>query len=191
MKQLIVMGFAVFLCARCACTKPISEVLPVPLDAQQTDSWCWAAGGEMTMEFIGGGSVEQCDEANKQFGQKDCCKTPLSVLCNRGGLPEYAKFNFSYTASWALSWDQLVEQIHCKRKPFGLSWRWPEGGGHFMVARGYIDDAGFHFVLMNDPWPPPTVFSPGGDFVWMTYDEYVQRPGHHLHMIDYSDITKN
>src|SRR6476659_5029294 len=85
---------AVLLCiglAGCACTPTESESLAVPLHAQQTSMWCWAASGQMVMNFLGG-SVVQCDEANKEFSRIDCCNNPTPGACVQGGWPQPDKY---------------------------------------------------------------------------------------------------
>src|SRR5437764_14893657 len=69
--------------------------LPVTLNGQQTNMWCWAASGQMTMNYVHPASnVQQCDEANKRFGRSDCCNSPVPSACVNGGWPEYEKYNF-------------------------------------------------------------------------------------------------
>src|SRR5262245_39166916 len=43
---------------------PDRWTLPVPLRAQETELWCWAATGQMTMEYLGTG-VSQSDQVNR------------------------------------------------------------------------------------------------------------------------------
>ena len=49
---------------------------------------------------------------------------------------------------------------------------------------GYSVLNGKIVVHVQDPWPPNV-----GDYEVITYDYYVQSPGHHTHWTDYSDIT--
>src|SRR5262245_48940815 len=116
---------------------------PVTLRAQETNMWCWAASGEMCMDFLGT-NVIQCDQANKQFGRTDCCNNPVPNACINGGWPEFDKYNFTFarTTNTALSWDQLRKQIYCKKKPVAFSWHWIGDGGHMMVVYGYAEIGG-------------------------------------------------
>ena len=50
------------------CSPEVASTLPVAMRAQETSMWCWAASGEMTMEYLGAPDIRQCDEANKRFG---------------------------------------------------------------------------------------------------------------------------
>lgn len=147
--------------------------------------WCWAASGEMVMDFLGT-NVSQCDEANKRFGRTDCCNSSVPSACVNGGWPEFDKYNFTFatTSDAPLSWDQVKDQIYCKKKPFAYSWHWTGGGGHMMVAIGYVTINGTNYVSINDPWAPNV-----GDQRVMTYAAYVDGSGY-THWNDYYDVTK-
>ena len=162
--------------------------VPVTLNAQQTGMWCWAASGQMTMNFLHSASnVQQCDEANKRFGRNDCCNSPTPNACVVGGWPEYPKYNFKAdnTSNAPLTWDQVKSQIYCAKKPFAFSWHWNSGGGHMMVATGYVTIDGTNYVSVNNPWPPNV-----GVQEVDTYEEYVGVTGYdHTHWDDYYNIT--
>jgi Peptidase_C39 like family len=162
--------------------------LGVPITGQHTEVWCWAASGEMTMNFLGG-NVTQCDQANKRFGRTDCCcGPPTPEACVNTGWPEYEKYGFTVSVSnGALSWSELTDQIGCQGKPFAFSWWWNGGGGHMMVATGYYQSLSGGYVQINDPlpWDP----SGGGSQRMSTYDAFVSGPGY-THALDYYDITK-
>ena len=170
--------------AGCCSPEPI-KTLAVPLRPQQTNMWCWAASGEMCMDFLGT-DVQQCDEANKQFGRSDCCNSPVPSACINGGWPEFDKYGFSFsrTSNTALTFDQLKEQIYCRNKPVAFSWHWLGTGGHMMVARGYVSVDGTNWVYISDPWEPNV-----GDQRLITYASYVSGADH-THWDDFYDITK-
>ncbi len=157
----------------------------VALRPQETSMWCWAASGEMCMEFLGA-SVDQCDEANKRFGRTDCCNSPVPNACVNGGWPEFDKYGFtaSVTSNAALSWEDLKKQIYCSKKPFAFSWHWTGGGGHMMVVTGYAVINNVNYVSINDPWAPNV-----GNQRFITYAEYVSGSDH-THWNDYYNITK-
>jgi len=169
--------------------------VPVTLNGQQTNMWCWAASGQMTMNYIHPASnVQQCDEANKRFGRSDCCNSPVPGPCVNGGWPEYSKYSFSadQTNDAALTWDQIRSQIYCAKKPFAFSWHWNGGGGHMMVATGYVTIDGTNYVSVNNPWPPstPQLANNGGVQEVYTYDKYVGGPSYdHTHWNDFYNIT--
>ena len=169
------------------CCRPNPNIgsQPVTLNGQQTSMWCWAASGQMVMGFLGV-SVTQCDEANKRFGRTDCCNSPVPDDCVNGGWPEFDKYGFTsqHTSDAPLSWANLKDQIYCQRKPFAFSWHWDDGGGHMMVATGYVTIDGVNYVSVNNPWPPNV-----GDQYTKTYDDYVSGSDH-THWDDYYNVTK-
>ena len=190
MKRVVSIGLCGILLFLVGCCNPaLIGSQAVTLSPQQTGYWCWAASGEMCMNFIKpSANVAQCDEANKEFGRTDCCNSPTPTACVNGGWPQPDKYNFSYqtTSDAALSWSQLTDQIYCQRKPFAFSWHWPGGGGHMMVVVGYVTLNGTNYVTVNDPWPPNV----GNQWI-NTYDWYVSSPGDHTHWNDYYNITPN
>ena len=166
---------------------------PVTLDAQQTSMWCWAASGKMTMDFLHTASnVQECDEANKRFGRSDCCNATVPDECVNGGWPEYEKYDFtaSQTSDSPLSFADLKSQLYCAKKPVAFSWHWNGGGGHMMVATGYVSISGVDYVAVNNPLPVNASVSGGGTEEIYTYDNYVGGSGYnHTHWNDYYNIT--
>ena len=190
-----------------SCCRPLlSESLPVPLRPQETGMWCWAASGEMTAEYIGGGNVQQCAEANARFGRTDCCNSPTPAACVLGGWPDglYTRAGLIWdrTTDAALDLGVLKRQIsqrrYCAKKPFAFTWHWTGGGGHMMVARGFrtlviperqfglitLPSMTFHMVEVNNPWPPNV-----GTHEWITYGNYVSGADH-THWNDYYNIRR-
>lgn len=180
------LALAFMFCAGC-CNPPNSHALDVPLKAQETSLWCWAASGEMCMDLLGT-DVTQCDQANKRFGHTDCCNQPTPTHCILGGWPEFEKYSFTVSkTSWgdALSWNAIRKQIYCRRKPFCFSWGWSGGGGHMMVTYGYATTGNQNYVRVNNPWPPGS-----GAVQLITYEHFVSQVNDHEHWVDYYDITK-
>ena len=186
-KMILVSGclMVLTLLTGCPCKRPVIASLNVTLRPQETSLWCWAASGEMVMEFLGK-SVSQCDEANKRFGYTNCCNSPTPSACVNGGWPEFDKYGFTFktTSNAALNWSEVKNQIYCKSKPFAFTWHWPGGGGHMMVAFGYVTIGTAKYVAVNDPGPPNI-----GDQYMITYDYYVSSTGDHTHWNDYYDVT--
>lgn len=205
---IILLGY-VILFIGCSCNPALIGSLPVTLHPQETRNWCWAASGQMVMDYLGH-NVSQCVQANNRFGRNDCCNIDLCptpteppiydalgncVNCACPGWPEFNKYDFTFkkTTDTALSWVQLKKQVsdesYCKKKPFCFTWAWPGGGGHMMVAKGYVtlslmDIAETNYVVVLDPWAPCV-----GDEYIITYDYYVASIGSHTHWDDYYDIT--
>lgn len=162
--------------------------LHVPLLPQQTSNWCWAASGQMAMQFLASSRApSQCQEANDRFGLTTCCNTPTPSECVNGGWPEFGRYGFSAqtTSDTALSMAQLRSEFLSNR-PVAFSWHWTGGGGHMMVAMGTQDadpSAGTpDMVEINDPWPPGS-----GDHYFLTYDAFVSG-NDHTHWNDYYNI---
>jgi len=183
-----------FLAVSACCSPSFFESLPVALRPQETGMWCWAASGEMTAEYIGGGNVQQCQEANARFGRADCCNSPTPAACVMGGWPDtvYSRAGLTYdrTSNAALSLTYLKRQISqksaCVKKPFAFSWHWNGGGGHMMVARGYLalPFFGLQMVQVNDPWAPNV-----GNVSWIRYSRYVSGSTY-THWDDFYNIRR-
>lgn len=167
------------------CSPEVASTLPVAMRAQETSMWCWAASGEMTMEYLGAPDIRQCDEANKRFGRTDCCNNPVPGGCVQGGWPEFEKYGFtaSHTTDEALDWGRVRSQIYCAKRPFAFTWHWTGGGGHMMVARGYMTIDGTNYVYRNNPLPVGV-----GTSDIITYSTYVSGSGH-THWDDYYAIS--
>ncbi len=185
------------------CIPKLTTSLNVTLHPQETVNWCWAASGQMVMDYLGH-NVSQCTQANNRFNRTDCCNIDLCpspteppqyqglncINCACPGWPEFDKYGFTFkmTNYSPLTWDKLREQLsnqtYCKKKPFAFSWGWLGGGGHMMVAKGYITLLGFNYVAILDPWAPCI-----GDERIITYDLYNADPKDHTHWRDYYDVT--
>jgi hypothetical protein len=165
-------------------------IVPATLFWQETDQWCWAASGQMMMNYVGPRNVPQCYEANQRFGRTDCCNCPTPNGCAQPGWPDFDAwgYNFKETPT-ALSWSQLTAEVNAKR-PIWFAWGWTGGGGHALVARGYEQVNILFFqeklVLVDNPWPwqgrcgAGNASGPfGGDSLEIhSYDDFVGGPGY-------------
>ena len=179
------------------CSPPSKQELPVDFIAQGADYWCWAASGEMVMKTRGK-DVTQCDQANHRFKQESCCKSPTSDACNKGGWPEFDYYQFPSlqptACQTAISWDQLKEQIACKKSPIAFAWLWSgkpsedcmSGNGHMMVVRGYSEMPNKRLVLIDDP----TVDEDERQPTEITYEEFAGSEPTHSHWRDFYDVYK-
>lgn len=160
------------------------KILQVPLAAQESDMWCWAACTQMILEFMGE-QVPQCKQVNLSLELSNCCNSPTPDDCDESGWPEFYRYGFSSDSVDApLSWQQLKTEIDNNR-PIAFSWAWKQGGGHMMVAVGYAEP---HWVYVNNPWPPSGDSTRHeGDHQIITYSEYV-RSADHDHYRDYYNI---
>lgn len=98
---IMLFGYTILFIGGC-CSPALIGSLPVTLHPQETQNWCWAASGQMVMDYLGH-NVSQCVQANNRFGRNDCCEIDLCptptepptydasgncVGCPCGGWPE-------------------------------------------------------------------------------------------------------
>jgi hypothetical protein len=165
------------------------KILEVPLFAQETRMWCWAASGEMIMHYYGE-EVPQHTQANNWFNRSNCGTTTRSWKCIKGGWPQFTRYGLTCALPkyGPLSWQELVSQIQANQ-PVGFSWEWKTKGSHYMVARGYIILNHTRLVVVNDPMPTDSDKYKGGTVSIMTYDDYVQFSPSYKHSFTQYDIT--
>lgn len=184
-----------------------SQAVPVNMFWQETNEWCWAATGQAVMDTIGWGywpsNAPQCYQANEELSRTDCCTCPTPSACVKPGHIQFDKWNFTALKTpqgTALSWNAVMNEIN-NGKPFTFSWKWNRGGGHAMVAYGFVVGSP-NMIYVADPWPPPHVVPAGscaqgnasgpfgGDFVLMSYAEFVGGPGwNYTHGVDNYNIA--
>ncbi len=133
------------------------------------DQWCWAASGEMVMDFLGV-DVTQCDQANQRFNQTTCCQSSPPIACVQTGWPEFDEYDFTFekTNHAHLCWDQIVNQISNERAPFCFTKKWTGNGGHMLVVYGYLEIDGERSLLVHDPLPVNV-----GTSSIIPYEEYI------------------
>ncbi len=144
-----------------------SQVAGAMLYDQEQSNWCWAATGQMIMQYFGT-DVHQCDEVKTEKGLENCCGYPRFSLpsladdqmncqgCDCGGSPPYSQYGHDGTySSTPLSWQQLEEQIAVKNKPLSFAWNWCGGGAHVLVAFGYTTIGGNQVWVMDPLNPDP------------------------------------
>jgi len=129
----------------------------VTLRPQETNNWCWAASTEMPIEALGG-SVAQCDMANRRFNRTDCCAgtCPQPAACNQPGWPMFTEFGYSHTDSGTpLTFAAIKSQICSANKPMAYAYGPKSGGvGHVVVIYGFIEDSTGQWLMIRDPWAP-------------------------------------
>lgn len=144
--------------------------LEVPLQAQEQSLWCWAGTAQMIMAYHKV-SVRQLDLAKKVV------RDPLPGIegarrFNRGGWPPFRQWAFERrlrSGRSPLSQEDVLKEIDAGR-PFAVSWRYRDGGGHMLVIVGYLWIGDELWLVANDPWPPG---ESGGDRSLISYDHYV------------------
>lgn len=159
------------------------KILKVPLFAQQTRLWCWAAVGEMIMAYFGK-NIPQCIQVNREFSRQDCCYNYDSCrkieMAVRPGFDKYGIPSYKFTTK-ALEWDKLKCQIDHK-KPIGYSYHLEGKGVHYVVIIGYIAINDSRLLMVNDPYPWNCCDKyKGGEVRLITYSEYVGAQDHRYH----------
>ena len=166
---------------------PDRRNLRVHTSPQKEENWCWAAVGEMIMEYVGkadGFAVTQCQLADTALRRSDCCGN--SDRCDVTGYPPFEKCGFKadFVEGRGLSWDDIREQIDCNQSPISTIYNFPDWAvEHIVVISGYKRD-GENFVLQRDPAPRNK-----GTIGWETFDEYKGSPDK-VHLSDYKNIIK-
>jgi len=148
-----------FLTLHCNC-----QVLNIPEVIQENDEWCWAGVSKSVLDYYGY-PLNQCEIAEyarqvvtwTSYGTADCCINP-NVGCNywnynwgSDGSIQDILIHFgniqNYGSSAALTLNQIGTQILAGR-PFIVRWGWSDGGGHFVVGHGKINND----IYYMDPW---------------------------------------
>jgi len=138
----------------CGGQQPAPYCLDVKLHPQDADNWCWAASGQMIMEYFGT-NVLQCDQATNVFKPHVCCNRPVPADCDKPERPQFAG-NYGFACqpvNGALKWKVLSREILQNRRPVAFSWLWHKGGGHIMVAYGCLTEEKIDYVFVRDPGP--------------------------------------
>lgn len=194
LKSRVVTAIGTAMIAIGCCSPREAESLVVTMHPQETDVWCWAASGQMVMDYLGH-DVHQCTQADNRFGRTDCCNQPVPDGCVQTGWPEFTKYNFTYvkTSDAPLTWETLKSEIStgnkCGNRPFCFTWKWtgPGGGGHVMVAVGYQT-----ITLLTGPLDLVEIIDPlpvnQGTHKWISYSAYVSG-AYYAHWDDYYRVT--
>ena len=142
--------------------------LATPFDAQQTDSWCWAASEQMVLATYGF-QYSQAEIVTATYGAVvDSGGTAQQIqagLISLGGLP-------AQVVSGPLTFQQ-IQTLISQGTPVIVQYESPYlNEGHFVVIYGYTSDGN---LLIDDPIlgqfnvPYGSSFeygAPGGPLVW-------------------------
>ena len=164
------------------CAENPLKVTPVVQEATYS---CWAACGQMIMDYVRRQSPvwqsvpapRQCEQAIREYPADcaGCCDTQMHMLCSKTGEPQFDQWHFTVLSKFQdpLTWTGIMDEIdHCR--PFAFSWKQNGGGEHMEVMIGYdTDSSGTHWVTYLDP-----VFNDLAD---------VQR----VHVTDYRDTVQD
>ena len=156
--------------------------LPVKLVPQETELWCWAATGQMTMGYFGM-EVSQSDQANLLFRRRDCGQRPVPRECTQGGRMVLNEYGYTYNLlRKPVIPDEIVRQTYTLRKPMPFAWLFTGGGGHAALVVGYNKQTEGQFLVeCFDPWPPPHTDQrdwAGGQRLFMPYSRWCEDYDH-------------
>jgi len=165
---------------------PDTSALDMQTIYQEQGNWCWAACGEMVMEFKGAGNMTQCDQVNDLLNARNCCQDPLPLECDSGGIPQFLRYGFSVDSILrALTWEETKVQIDCKQSPVCAIWNYTHGGSHMVVLSGYTKIDGEDYVIVRNP----SQDFRGVLINFYKYPVYVEA-GYYTHGMNYYDIAQ-
>ena len=169
-------------------------------------SWCWAASGQMVMEFLGepAGRACQCRQAQAVLGVGGCCAPAGS--CVPAFVERPRAYGFAYRTTCdalpgrqddpgcgarPLAWRALTVEV-CAGRPMIASFRTPGAAvGHMVVVKGFSTHGGRRVLLVD----PAQLCPPGRDCegeldegFWVPYDEYAAGWGGRVHWVDFYGI---
>lgn len=121
---------------------------------QEKSEWCWAASGERILVWYGYLSYSQCDV--HWSAQLNCWNTQDTLGGVNYALWDLGNISGDYVSS-QIAWTTYVNNIE-QSMPVGFRWAWSSGGGHIMVAKGWIYDPYIdeRYVEYVDSWDSTT-----------------------------------
>jgi hypothetical protein len=180
----------------------------VTFEIQQESNWCWAASGQMIMQFLAPGSASafcQCKQAEMALSAStpgiSCCSGCLSnsnVDCDHPSYPDFQAFGFTFQTTCGsqqtdckdapLSWDHLKAEL-CAGRPIAFT-HLPKSGGlaHMMVAKDYREEGKKKWVLVLDPQKVCTGANCNGQAWWFSYKTRYKQRKRFDHGFDYYEI---
>jgi len=177
------------------------KVLPVKEKFQEETQWCWAGVSQAVLKYYKK-NKKQGVIANFAWGRKDCNKKPVPANCNQPNYMYGTKGSIQGILNhWGVScvstakhlaFIKVKKQINehppkvvggpkVKGYPLIIRYGWWNGGGHFIIIRGY-DTAGKKLHVV-DPW-----FANG--YGIFKYSYVKKKAGHHTWTHTLYDIKK-
>jgi|GEM_PF-2374438 len=145
---------------------PVKKSLKVPQIYQEQDNWCWAGTSSAVLSYFGK-SISQCYIADFSWSRTDCCLTPANCdyaqdMYGSGGAIDGILAHWCVKSTGqanVLSFNACKAEINGKR-PFFIRYGWTDGGGHFIVVKGYSVKANGTSPTLElmDPYYGPEVF---------------------------------
>ncbi|MBY0572748.1 MAG: C39 family peptidase [Undibacterium sp.] len=131
--------------------------LTVPLKVQEHSQWCWAGASQMVLNYFSK-TPTQCAEANYALGINYACGNSTFNWNSNANQPQPTNAISTILNGWGVSSSVVgrlsqatsTSKINAK-KPYVILWSWTNGGGHFVVIKGYTNNGSTLYI--NDPWP--------------------------------------
>ena len=93
-------------------------LLPVPLDPQLTNMWCWAASSEMIVQYLFPPvQINQGQEADFNTGRTDCTADPTPGSCIAGGMQEFSHYAVSFRSNFTETDSKVDPALAVPGKP--------------------------------------------------------------------------
>ncbi len=160
---------------------PEAKALSLPLEKQQTSTWCWATTAKIAMHYKGDQEA-QCfivDAVRQnQLNIKSpptCCisqpQTVLNCMVTSESWRALKEFNFKYDTKdeSGFAWPDLRTQI-CGDGPVLYGEDYWDGGGHEYILRGFRRaNDGHRWVILYDPTDDPT-----NNYTEKSYDDWLR-----------------
>lgn len=141
-----------------------SQVLDVKEIFQEQTEWCWAGVSACILDYYCA-PTSQCEIADytrtvstwHDFGDENCCSNP-SGDCNywnynwgNSGSIKDILIHFGALSNTGVGSSFSKTKIRSELEDnhlFVIRWAWENGGGHFIVGHGLVDDQLYYM----DPW---------------------------------------
>ena len=131
-------------------------LLPLQVQPQGAEFWCWLATSVSVDNFYGGSST-QCRLADELLNQSTCCAFPGSIDCDQPGFAECAlqRLGRHYLThrldGGCFGHGDIQHELQAGRPPV-LQFRFNGGNDHVVVPIGAGRDArSEEFVRIGDP----------------------------------------
>lgn len=189
---------------------------PLRYYKQNTGVWCWAASAQTVINYLGDGSVSQCNIVNNTFDVNpgdylNCCKAedsyiptptdladpafePMRQRCRVRHKPLAALLKNEHsadTSSPPVDWQGLTDQLCGKRTPYISVVRFYDNNGT-LAGRHSSVVGGARVTSTGDRFAEIGDHSEDDNFFLMKWEAFEKGvPGDFIHEFDYTNIKKN
>ncbi len=153
----------------CMVNHSYSDVLDIPNIQQEETNWCWAGCSEAILIYYG---FNYTQDEIAEYGTEGV--NTWNWLWGESNNPtrrgiDMILYHFGQIETCGtddvLTLEQINNEIDALR-PFVIRFEWNNGGGHFIVGKGYYDD----MIFAMDPWT--------GNSTYNDYDWFCQSSQH-------------